>query len=119
MKAGVLFRSSIVTDINLFAANRLSIKAGPQGFEPRFIDPESIVLPLHQGPKVLLFYHKGTIIHKLFVYLNTQFIKSHLLEDADRILESFYYFLFADNLHALEQRRADRSPGDGDTQDAE
>ena len=26
-------------------------EAGPLGFEPRLIDPESIVLPLHQGPR--------------------------------------------------------------------
>jgi len=34
-------------------------EAGPLGFEPRLTDPESVVLPLHQGPKGFIVRYGG------------------------------------------------------------
>ena len=36
--------------------------AAPQGFEPRYADPESAVLPLNEGAAVLAGNHSGSSI---------------------------------------------------------
>ena len=42
----VMIRSSLKSFINTLHINDL---AAPQGFEPRYADPESAVLPLNEG----------------------------------------------------------------------